>query len=64
MASTLNVLGDIHGGAGEQSVKLYCKIAKKDDFKLSLGTAVIVEIDCFLGKAGLYLPVRSRDVIT
>jgi citrate synthase len=33
MASAINVLGDIHGGAGEQAVEFYQRIAKRLDPK-------------------------------
>ena len=56
MASALNVLGDIHGGAGEQAVALFCKIAEHDDFEHSVETAVAAEIDDFLQNSGPYLP--------
>ncbi len=56
MASALNVLGDVHGGAGEQAVELYCKIAENDDFERSAETAVTAEIDRYLENSGPYLP--------
>ena len=31
MASAVNVLGDVHGGAGEQAVELYQSIAERLD---------------------------------
>ena len=31
MASAVNVLGDVHGGAGEQAVELYQDVAQRED---------------------------------
>ncbi|MFZ4809359.1 MAG: citryl-CoA lyase [Hyphomicrobiaceae bacterium] len=48
MASAINVLGDVHGGAGEQTVALYAEIdASIDDGKTqeSLAAAVAAAID-------------------
>ena len=33
MASAVNMLDDVHGGAGEQAVELYHRIAESDDLK-------------------------------
>ncbi|MEZ5823904.1 MAG: citryl-CoA lyase [Geminicoccaceae bacterium] len=40
MASAINVLGDVHGGAGEQAVGLYTAIAEEIDAGTSLADAV------------------------
>lgn len=40
MASAVNVLGDVHGGAGEQAVALYHDIARREDEGLTLADAV------------------------
>ncbi len=56
MASALNVLGDVHGGAGEQAVELYLKIAANPAFEQSIEAAVAEEIDNFLDSVGPYLP--------
>ncbi len=40
MASAVNVLGDVHGGAGEQAVELYQDIARRIDAGASLDQAV------------------------
>lgn len=42
MASAVNMLGDVHGGAGEQSVELYHHIAATDDWPASLPAALNV----------------------
>lgn len=56
MASALNVLGDVHGGAGEQAVELYLKIAENPAIEQSIESAVAAEIDSFLASSGPYLP--------
>ncbi|WER49230.1 citryl-CoA lyase [Cupriavidus sp. WKF15] len=40
MASAVNVLGDVHGGAGEQAVELYQDIARRIDAGAALDPAV------------------------
>ena len=40
MASAVNVLGDVHGGAGEQAVELYQDIAQRIDAGAALDQAV------------------------
>ena len=45
MASAVNVLGDVHGGAGEQAVEFYQDIAARID-------AGAVEADCGASRAG------------
>ncbi|AMR80536.1 citryl-CoA lyase [Cupriavidus nantongensis] len=40
MASAVNVLGDVHGGAGEQAVDLYLDIARRADEGATLDDAV------------------------
>ncbi len=40
MASAVNLLGDVHGGAGEQAVALYLDIAARADAGLALPDAV------------------------
>ncbi|WP_137928477.1 citryl-CoA lyase [Cupriavidus sp. 2SB] len=40
MASAVNVLGDVHGGAGEQAVALYHDIARREDEGMTLADAV------------------------
>src|SRR5438128_10434891 len=47
MASAINMLGDVHGGAGEQAVALYNAIAKRlgvSTDKKNMATAVTAEI--------------------
>jgi citrate synthase len=45
MASALNVLGDVHGGAGEQAVELFTAIAARIDNGQSLSDAVAAGVD-------------------
>src|SRR5919199_1238443 len=40
MASAINVLDDVHGGAGEQCMELYADIARRTDEGASLSEAV------------------------
>ena len=59
MASAINVLGDIHGGAGEQCVTFYNRIAsrlnrdkKKQSNRQAIEAAVMAEME-FLAKQGI-----------
>ncbi len=45
MASAVNMLGDVHGGAGEQCAQLYFDIADKMEGGLALDKAVCVGLD-------------------
>jgi len=56
MASGLNALGDIHGGAGEQAVELYQAIKARRDEGTELDLAVKAQIDNDLSKNGKYIP--------
>ncbi len=56
MASAINTLGDVHGGAGEQAVTLYTAIADRLQAGARLEDAVAAELDA-LAKAGTkYVP--------
>src|SRR5262252_11200665 len=44
MASAINMLGDVHGGAGEQCVRFYHAIAARMDAHLPLAEAVAAEM--------------------
>ena len=44
MASAINVLGDVHGGAGEQCVAMYLSIARRADAGAPIAEAVADEI--------------------
>jgi citrate synthase len=56
MASAVNVLGDIHGGAGEQAVELYERIARRCDTGTELGQAVSEELKAFAEMHGKIIP--------
>ena len=56
MASALNVLGDVHGGAGEQAVELYSAIAGRMDEGQMMVESVRSEIDEFTAHKGKFLP--------
>lgn len=55
MASAVNVLDDVHGGAGEQALELFLAVATDMDAGTGLTDAVTRELDARLGKGG-YLP--------
>jgi len=52
MASAVNVLGDVHGGAGEQAVELYEDIAARLDAGSSLEEAVDAGLRAFVETHG------------
>lgn len=56
MASALNTLDDVHGGAGQQAVELYHAIAARCDAGVTLDTAVALEVDAYTETHGKYLP--------
>ncbi len=56
MASALNVLGDVHGGAGEQAVEVYLGVAARVDGGATLVEAVRAEIADFTAHKGQFLP--------
>jgi citrate synthase len=56
MASAVNVLGDVHGGAGEQAVELYQDIAARIDAGESEGDAVRAGLDAFVASHGKVIP--------
>jgi len=56
MASAMNSLGDVHGGAGEQSVELFQKIAAAVDSGQSLDVAAAEQIEIFVAERGKYIP--------
>jgi citrate synthase len=56
MASAVNVLGDIHGGAGEQAVELYAQVAQRLDAGVELDQAVIEELRSYADKHGKTIP--------
>ena len=56
MASAINVLDDIHGGAGEQCMELYADIAKRQDAGAGLSAAVEQGLDAFIAANGKIVP--------
>ncbi len=56
MASAVNVLGDVHGGAGEQAVEFYQSIADRVDGGAALEAATDSALDDFLEAGGRFLP--------
>ena len=56
MASAVNVLGDVHGGAGEQAVEIYQNIAERMEQGASLEDAVANELDVFIEHNGKFIP--------
>ncbi len=56
MASAVNVLGDVHGGAGEQAVTLYEAIAGRMDDGASLDDSVRAGLHAFTAAHGKVVP--------
>ncbi|WP_313025860.1 citryl-CoA lyase [Pseudomonas lopnurensis] len=56
LASAVNTLGDVHGGAGEQAVGLYGLIASKLAAGTALPQAVDQSLDAFTKEQGKYVP--------
>jgi citrate synthase len=56
MASALNALDDVHGGAGQQAVELYADIAARIVAGSTLEAAVEAGVDEFIAVKGKYLP--------
>ncbi|MCC2595712.1 citryl-CoA lyase [Pusillimonas sp. MFBS29] len=55
MASAVNVLGDVHGGAGEQAVELYIDIARQMDAGIELVKATQAGLDAAIDKYGKFV---------
>lgn len=56
MASALNVLGDVHGGAGEQAVAFYQRIAARIDAGVAIEDATAAELEAFRAGGGKFVP--------
>jgi citrate synthase len=56
IASAVNVLGDVHGGAGEQAVELYLDIASRVDSGEALERAVADGVDAYAAAHGKTIP--------
>lgn len=56
MASAINVLDDVHGGAGEQCMELYFDIARRIDAGAERDQAVEAGLDAFTAEHGKIIP--------
>jgi citrate synthase len=56
MASAVNVLGDVHGGAGEQAVELYAAVMQRIDGGEEAAGAVAAVLDEFIRRHGRIVP--------
>lgn len=56
MASAINVLGDVHGGAGEQALEFFGEVAAAMDGGLDLHAAVAERLDRFFAEEKGYVP--------
>ncbi|KQZ97827.1 citrate synthase [Mesorhizobium sp. Root157] len=56
MASAINVLGDVHGGAGEQALSFYGDIAAAMDAGTAIEQAVVARLDRFFAEERGYVP--------
>lgn len=56
MASAVNMLDDVHGGAGEQAVEMYDAIAELHAGGMTLADAAARGIDAWQAERGPYLP--------
>jgi citrate synthase len=56
MASAVNALGDVHGGAGQQCMELLADIAKREASSRNLEQAVAAGLDAFRAKHGRFIP--------
>ena len=56
MASAINALDDMHGGAGQQCMELYAAIAQRADAGEAADGAVEPELDRFIAEHGKIIP--------
>ena len=56
VASAVNVLGDVHGGAGEQAVEFYAAVRAKADDGLALDAAIKQTLDVFIAAGNKFVP--------
>ncbi len=56
LASALNTLDDVHGGAGEQALDLYDDLLARHEAGAGIGDAAAAAIDAFTATRGKYLP--------
>lgn len=55
MASAVNVLGDVHGGAGEQAVEMFEDIARRQDAGASLADSTRAGLDRAIEERGKFV---------
>ena len=55
IGSAVNVLGDVHGGAGEQAVELYMAVAARIDVGELQADAVRAALDTFIAEHGKFV---------
>jgi citrate synthase len=56
LASAVNVLGDVHGGAGEQAVELYLDVARRIEAGATDAAAVTGGLEAFVAEHGNVIP--------
>ena len=56
IASGVNALGDIHGGAGQQCMELLSDVQQRQSSGLELEKAIIAALDAFRSKHGHFIP--------
>ncbi|MAW97372.1 MAG: citryl-CoA lyase [Alphaproteobacteria bacterium] len=56
LATGINMLGDVHGGAGEQCSELFLSIKKKLDKNLEIDEAVKISVDSWTQNHGKIIP--------
>jgi len=56
VASAVNVLDDVHGGAGEQCMELYADVHRRMEGGAEIGLAVAAAIDNFISHSGPIIP--------
>lgn len=56
MASAINTLDDVHGGAGEQSAELYLDIDRRTREGVALADAAAAALDAFLASPRKFVP--------
>lgn len=56
IASAVNVLDDVHGGAGEQALALFAAVLREAEAGRSIEEAAAAAIDRWQGENGKYLP--------
>lgn len=56
LASAINTLDDVHGGAGEQALELYDDLLSRQEAGTDEATAAAQAVDAFVAERGKYLP--------